>query len=256
MIVPDGKIYAISYDPTWQTQEHIDSVFESLKGKNKRDWFIEHAYHCLPLVIGNQYGFVVKSLYDFEVVWNGGNTPADVIVTILSDHEEYKKTKNLQSINSHFGMGTFTVQTPYQLRTPPGINLMTINPPNYYIDGLYHMTGVVEADNLRRDFTYNLRLTRPHYSVKVNKGQFIGCFIPYQRHFLDAFKVTKPLDAKLLVDETSINEERKCSSDFALERSSKDVNKKDGNGKRYWRGEDVYGNKFLDHQTSLDKDEK
>jgi hypothetical protein len=183
MFIPDATISVISYEPKWQSQEHIDSVFESLRGKSKRDWFINHAYHCLPLVIGNQYGFVVKSLYDFEVSWNGGLSMNDVVVNMITPQEEYKSTYNLQSINPHFGMGTFTVQMPYQLRTPSGINLMTINPPNSFIDGIYHMTGVVEADNLRRDFTYNLRITRPNYTIRINKGDYIGCIIPYPRHF-------------------------------------------------------------------------
>jgi hypothetical protein len=251
--VPEGMMYAISYDPTWQKQDCIDSVFESLKGNTKRDWFVDHAYHCLPLVIGNQCGFVVKSLYDFEATWNGGNTPQDVVIKILTNDSEHQKTKTLQSIQSHFGMGTFTVQMPYQIRTPQGVNLFTINPPNYYIDGIYHMSGVIETDNLRRDFTYNLRLTRPNYCVRVNKGDFIGCFIPYQRHFIDKFCISSVVDATSFLSKDIIEEERKCSKDFGAERSQEDIHKKNGNGKRYWRGEDVYGNKFADHQTHLDK---
>jgi hypothetical protein len=250
MIIPDTKIAAISYNPEWQSQDSIDRVFQSLKGQSKREWFVKHAYHCLPLVIGNQYGFVIKSLYDFEVVWDGGQSVNSVKVNILTEEEEYKKTYNLQSINSHFGMGTFTVQTPYQLRTPIGINLMTINPPNYFIDGIYHMTGVVETDNLRRDFTYNLRITRPNYKIKINKGNYIGCVIPYPRHFIDNFTVTNAMD---ILSEQEVQIERDCAKAFGLERSTVDIKKKHRNGKRYWRGEDIYGNKFDDHQTGLDK---
>lgn len=250
MIIQGTNIVAVSYEPEWQSQDHIDSVFESLKGNSKRDWFINHAYHCLPLVIGNQYGFIVKSLYDFEVIWDGGQDVHSVKVNILSPHNDYQKTYNLQSINPHFGMGTFTVQMPYQLRTPPGINLMTINPPNSFIDGIYHMTGVVETDNLRRDFTYNLRITRPNYSIKINKGDYIGCFIPYPRHFIDKYEI---VDAKKLFDEETIVTERECANAFGVERSTVDKQKKHLNGKRYWRGVDIYDNKFPDHQTGLDK---
>jgi hypothetical protein len=251
--VPENNILAISFDPKWQSQEYIDMVFESLKGNQKRSWFVHHAYHCLPLVIGNQYGFVVKSLYDFEVVWDGGDSPASVRVDILTDEKEYEATHALQNINSHFGMGTFTVQMPYQLRTPEGINLMTTNPPNYFIDGIYHMTGVVEADNLRRDFTYNLRITRSNYKVKINKGDYIGCILPYPRHFIDKFQVNNITDSQQVLETQQVNEERKCMSDFAVERSTKDVNRPHRNGKRYWRGVDIYNNKFEDHQTGLDK---
>lgn len=250
MIIPDTTIAAISYDPVWQSQDHIDSVFQSLKYSSKRDWFVDHAYHCLPLVIGNQYGFVVKSLYDFNVTWDGGESTRSVNVQILTDESIYNSTRNLQSVNSHFGMGTFTIQMPYQLRTPPGINLMTTNPPNYFIDGIYHMTGVVEADNLRRDFTYNLKITRPNYTIHIKKGDYIGCVMPYPRHFIDNYKV---IDGTKILSEQEILEERTCAHKFGIERATIDVYKKAGNGKRYWRGEDIYGNKFTDHQTSLDK---
>lgn len=256
MNVPENTIYAISYDPYWQSQEYIDMVFESLKGHNKRDWFVDHAYHCLPLVMGNQHGFVVKSLYDFEVHWNGGQAMSDVSVKILTPEDEYRKTYNLQNINPHFGMGTFTIQMPYQLRTSNGINLMTINPPNYFIDGLYHMTGVVETDNLRRDFTYNIRITRPNYTIRINKGSYIGCIIPYPRHFIDQFKINNNVvDPKEILESKILEDERQCMRDFGKERSTQDIYKKNGNGKRYWRGEDIYGNKFPDHQTGLDKNE-
>lgn len=249
MIIPEQIVAAISYDPKWQDQKYVDMVFQSLKNHNSREWFIDHAYHCLPLVIGNQYGFVLKSLYDFEVSWDGSNYPNSVNVTI-SDTEKYKEYHNLQSIKSHFGMGTFTIQTPYQLRTSPGINLITLNPPNYFIDGLYHMTGVVETDNLRRDFTYNIRITRPNYNIKIKTGDFIGCFMPYPRHFIDKYTLQ---DAKIILTESEITQERECAKKLGIERATEDQNKKGRNGKRYWRGVDAYDNKFPDHQTSLDK---
>jgi hypothetical protein len=250
MIVPDNMIVAISYEPKWQTKEYLDSIFESLKGNSRRDWFVNHAYHCLPLVIGNQHGFVLKSLYDFEVVWNGGDARDDVVVNMITPKKEYEATYNLQSINPHFGMGTITIQTPYQLRTPPNINLMTINPPNKFIDGLYHMTGVVETDNLRRDFTYNLRITRPNYTVRVNKGDYIGCVIPYPRHFIDMYEITDPTG---VISQQDIRAERESTIKLGIERSTVDIKKRDGNGKRYWRGIDVHDNKFPDHQNHLDK---
>lgn len=248
--VNPNTIAAISYDSFWQSQENVDKIWESLKGKNIRDWFIPHAYFCLPLTIGNQYGFVLKSLYDFEAEWNGGNAVEDVVINVLTPEEEYKKNHNLQNVSSHFGMGLITVQTCFSLRTPPGVNLITTNPPNYYIDGLYHMTGVVETDNLRRDFTFNLRITRPNFKVRVNQGDYIGCVIPYPRHFIDHYRI---VDGKTLFTEEQLKEEIQCMADFATERRELDKDKPRRNGRRYWNGEDVYGNKFPDHQTYLDK---
>ena len=112
------------------------------------------------------------------------------------------------------------------------------------------MTGVIESDNLRRDFTFNLRLTRPGHTVKINKGDVIGCVMPYPRHFIDQFKL---VNASEILSDDILDQERACGAAFGKERSEEDKNKKYGNGRRYFNGEDAYGNKFDDHQVSLDK---
>lgn len=111
------------------------------------------------------------------------------------------------------------------------------------------MTGVVETDNLRRDFTYNLRLTRPNFTVRIRRGDIIGCVIPYPRHFIDDFKI---INATKILSQDIIEQERACAMDHGKERAELDKHKKYGNGRRYFNGEDVYGNKFEDHQTNLD----
>lgn len=117
------------------------------------------------------------------------------------------------------------------------------------IDGIYHMTGVVESDNLRRDFTFNLKVTRENDPVFIKIGDPIGCIIPYPRHFIDQFQI-KSADKVLSAHE--INVERETIKLFGIERSEHDKHKRHGNGKRYWRGEDIHRNKFKDHQNALD----
>ena len=39
--------------------------------------------------------------------------------------------------------------------------------------------------------------------------------------------------------------------DFGIERSTEDIKKPNGNGRRYFKGEDVYGCPFKDHQSKL-----
>ena len=251
-LVPENYIAAVAHDKALQTEENLNILYKSLKGETKRDWFVRHAYFCLPLVMGNQHGFVLRSLYNFTVEWKGGDAPDQVVVT-HEDEEYHRKWTGLQSVRSHFGMGTFTIQSTFTLRTPDGVNLMTINPPNYFIDGIYHMTGVVESDNLRRDFTFNLRVTRPNYKIQIKKGDYIGCVIPYPRHFIDKYQI---VTANEILSEDIVAEERACAAAHGKERSEIDKDKKYGNGRRYHNGEDVYDNKFKDHQTSLDHIER
>ena len=242
IVVPENKIVIIPEDDKYN--ESIQQIIEPFRGNKKRNWFIQHAYFCLPLVIGNQYGFAIKSLKTFSVLWNGGNSPSDTIVEILDggDNPDY------QAISSHFGMGTVTIQNRFTFRTPFGVNLMTINPPNHWIDGIQHMTGVVETDNLRRDFTFNLKVTCKNTKITIQKGDYIGCVLPIPRYFADGFELE---DAYSIYTKEQIEEEQLAMKDFGHERSMEDRHKKHGNGRRYHNGEDIYGNKFPDHQRGV-----
>lgn len=75
--VPDNKIIVVPQslnDDGWYKE-----IIKPLKGENKRDWFNSHFYYCLPLSIGNQYGFVINSLRDFDLVWDGTDSDAEII---------------------------------------------------------------------------------------------------------------------------------------------------------------------------------
>lgn len=240
--VPENKLVTIPENDSFNNS--VELIVEPFKGNKKRDWFIKHAYFCLPLVIGNQYGFGIKSLKTFSVEWDGGEYPNNTKVEILEEGDN----PSYQSINSHFGMGTVTIQNRFTFRTPPDVNLMTINPPNYWIDGIQHMTGVIETDNLRRDFTFNLKVTRKNEKIIINKGDFIGCVLPIPRYFVDNFELVKGND---IFNNEEIKIEQQAMSDFGIERSTKDVKKPHGNGRRYFNGEDVYGCPFSDHQKKL-----
>jgi hypothetical protein len=242
IVIPKNKLVTIPEHKSLDKSNEL--IVESLKGNFKRDWFIKHAYFCLPLVIGNQYGFGVKSLKTFKVKWNGGVSSADTIVEILEEDEN----ADYQTISSHFGMGTVTIQNRFTFRTPFGVNLMTINPPNHWIDGIQHMTGVVETDNLRRDFTFNLKVTCKNTKLTIQKGEYIGCVLPIPRYFADGFELE---DAYSIYTKEQIEEEQLAMKDFGTERSMEDRHKKHGNGRRYHTGEDVYGNKFPDHQKGI-----
>jgi hypothetical protein len=240
--IPQNTIITIPENPDFV--EVSDLVVESFKGNIKRDWFIKHAYWCLPLTIGNQYGFGIKALKTFTVEWDGSRGNSGVKVNILDQGTH----PNYQSISSHFGMGTVTIQNRFTFRTPPNVNLMTINPPNYWIDGIQHMTGVIETDNLRRDFTFNLKVTRPNHLITIEKGTFIGCVIPIPRYFVDGFELK---NANTVLTPEQIQEEQLAMRDFGIERSTHDRKKPHGNGRRYFHGKDVYDTPFPNHQKRI-----
>lgn len=247
--VPENNIVAIGEDSNFNGCHKY--IIESLAGNQRRDWMSKHAYHCLPMIIANQYGFAVKSLYKFSATWDGGDGKNNVHVRILDGDGSTPKNKHpCQFVNSHFGMGTITIQNRFTLRTPSGVNLMTMNPPNTFIDGLHHIMGVIETDNLRRDFTFNLKLTRPNHQVIINKGDWIGCVLPIPRYFQDNFVVR---DGTEIFDSEQIYNEQLTAQQFGKERREDDPKKRGGNGKRYFKGEDIWGNQFLNHQRTIKK---
>jgi len=125
---------------------------------------------------------------------------------------------------------------------------MVINPPNYFIDGLQSLTAVVEADNLRRDFTFNLKCTRANHVVSIKKGQPVAAVLPYPRYFIDDFELK---NAKDVIAADIIEEERRTSNYFAIERREIDSKHSGANGFRYMDGEDIYSIKFDEHQKKL-----
>lgn len=213
-----------------------------VKPSSKRDWFTPHFYRCLPLTIGNQYGFVIRTEFAFEVEWNGGPFETDVEV-FIPDIEHAKNSHPI--ITSHFGSGIISVNSPFILRTPPGINLMTINPPNVVIPNITVMTGVVEADNLRRNFSFNLKIQIPNIRVIFPAGSWLAGFIPIPRNFADNFEL-KP--AEELFSNDLLDEELQASLDANTKRREVEPSLKHGIGRDYYQGRDVYGNLFPSHQ--------
>lgn len=221
------------------SKNDYEKIICSLKNNKKRDWFTSHFYYCLPLVIGNQYGFLIKSSRDFEAVWDGSDNPANI--TFLDD-DDY----SVQSIINGFGHGIITIQNKFSIRTPVGINIMTIQPPNMFIPGCSSMTGVVESDNLRRDFTFNLKITVPNFKIRIKRGDPVGAFIPIPRNFVDNFILKDVLD--VFSKETYSSEVMEYNN-LSIERHTEDMFKPHSAGRRYFKGINFDNSKYTNHQT-------
>lgn len=219
---------------------HYKDIIVPLVGKTRRTWFNDHFYYCLPLVIGNQYGFLIKATRGFTAYWPGGN--AEVRLCF------YDTTDQRQVYTSHFKSGVITIQNRFALKTPPGINLMTIQPPNMYIPNLVCMTGVIETDNIRRDFTFNMRVMIPEVPVTVKPGDPLGAFIPIPRGTVEKYEI------KLVTDVFSVEHHQLEVGEgkaLSMERGGVDASKPHNAGRRYFKGEHTTGEKYVEHQRVL-----
>jgi len=218
------------------------------KPSRKRDWFSPHFYHCLPLAIGNQYGFEIISAFSFNILWNGGDHISDTKISpILTEVD--KDVRLSQSVQSHFGHGIVTVHTEIIFRTPPGINLISTGPINTVLPNITPLTGVVESDNIRNTFTVNLKVNQPDVIIHIPKGTPLATLIPIPRYFGDKFETKNALDIfdkKIFEEELDIHKKQTIKRN--IENNKIQNNEKGKIDRYYFNGRDYYGNIFLDHQ--------
>lgn len=232
LVVPENTIYMVPDQVEFMNPTYFE------KCTSKRQWFSSYFYNCLPIVFGNQHGFILKSTNSFVVRWDGTDANDGVAV-----HRLDGTRRDDLIVESHFGHGILTIQTRQYFRTPKGVNMMVKAPPNYPVHGLSWMDAVVETDNLRRDFTFNIRITRPQMDIYIPKGMPLGCIVPYPRFFLDKFEL------KQLEDPVEIQKAIETANFYGIEREDYDGEKP---RLRYMEGKDIFDNFYDMHQKSLD----
>jgi hypothetical protein len=185
----------------------------------------------------------VSSEFDITFEWNGENDKNSIFFEIDKNRGDLNKL--YPRIESHFGHGVITINPPFTLRTSPGVNLMTINPPNWIIPNVTVMTGVIETDNLRRNFTFNLKIQIPNIKITIPAGYPLAAFIPIPRYYSDEFNLDF---AENLFNKQIVDEEIKAGEDAEEYSVNVEQTLKNSVGKHYMQGKDVYGNMFKNHQ--------
>lgn len=137
----------------------------------RRHWMDEqeYAYHCLPLVMANQWGWQILCPTDVRVTWNGGRALEDLRVEVAPQYE--------QAIKSQFGAGIVTFSPPWLFRTPPGWDLYLKGPSNRWKPNCHPLEGVIETWWLNYTFTINWKLAEPG-TVIFARGESLGQLVP------------------------------------------------------------------------------
>ncbi|HVZ92909.1 MAG TPA: DUF6065 family protein [Phycisphaerales bacterium] len=155
----------------------------------RRGWMdnIPHgfAYRCLPLVIGNQAGWVIRCPAAFNAVWNGSTDIHAVTVLLDPGSERYKPM-----ITSHFGHGILTFSLPWLFRTSPGYGLLIRGPTNMFKHNATPLDAFVETDWSPFTFTMNWKLHRPNQTVRFERGEICCQILPYSLDAAESFGVS------------------------------------------------------------------
>ena len=245
--VPEKTLVAIPIKPDNGLKDfdmNLSTFLRPLNTDHKRDWFSPHFYHCLPLSIGNMQGFAFSLPFDLEVIWNGNNNREDIYINAFNLNQDLEGMNHVH-VRSEFGHGIFTVHMPILLKTSPGVNLMTIAPPNFPTPGITPMTGVIETDNLRFTFTLNFKVDVPNIQIIIKKDYPIMCLLPIPRRFSDSFQLVNGYD---IMDKDWMEEERDIAHEHGILRNNNNYIIKDGTKYKpdaiYYKGKDVRGNKL------------
>lgn len=138
---------------------------------SRRAWMDEHehAYHCLPMVIANQWGWQVTCPTDVRATWDGTPGPEGLRVEVDPQYTP--------AIKSQFGTGILTFSPPWLFRTPPGWDLYLKGPSNRWKPNAHPLEGVIETWWLNYTFTINWKLIEPG-TIAFAKGESLGQLVP------------------------------------------------------------------------------
>jgi hypothetical protein len=129
----------------------------------------EHAYHCLPLVMANQWGWQILCPTDVRVMWDGSRAIEGLRVEAPPQYA--------QAIKSQFGAGIVTFSPPWLFRTPPGWDLYLKGPSNRWKPNCHPLEGIIETWWLNYTFTINWKLVEPG-TVVFARGESLGQLVP------------------------------------------------------------------------------
>jgi hypothetical protein len=228
--------------------------------RNRREWMNQtpnsYAYRCLPLSIANAHGWEVRCPVTCEAEWNGGSTKDDIHLTIEDEESSLTENTTIHTfVESHFGSGILTFNVGVIIETPPGYDLWVSGPVNDFKDGIQAMSAVIETYWMPFTFTMNWKITRPHRTVRFEKGEPFCFFFPIEHGGLERFNPT--LDQ--MSNEPDLERQQKFAfykraAPLALKRlEGKEVEIKNKERFEGWyiRGEMPDGTEVADHKTRL-----
>jgi Family of unknown function (DUF6065) len=176
------RIYQIVDDGMMKQNRTDGTGWEWCWADWQRDWMNNtpqrYAYRCLPLTIANQTGWWIKNPVGFTATWRGATHPGTIDFQFDASGEVWTHW-----INSQFGEGIITWNTPFLFRTQPeGSRLLVCGPANYFKTNAHPLTALIETDWMSMSFTMNYKIMIPHYPVRFELGEPLFQAIPLARN--------------------------------------------------------------------------
>lgn len=220
----------------------------------RRDWMDatpgRYAYRCLPLTIANQTGWWVKNPVGFTATWRGRTEPGTIDFRFDAGAEFWQRW-----VNSQFGEGIVTWNTPFLFRTKPqGSRLLVLGPANYFKAHAHPLTALIESDWISMSFTMNWKIMTPGVPVRFEPGEPLFQVIPLARNACADLEGASVTYQRLSDDPEvarSYNEWSEGRTRFHEQKARGEV-KADDWQKDYFQGRDVSGREAApEHMTKV-----
>ncbi|MFP5317451.1 MAG: DUF6065 family protein [Acidimicrobiia bacterium] len=200
------------------------------------------ARRCLPLVMANQAGWVVRLPFGLHVTWSGSAAPGSMDIRQLGPEHPARSI-----VSDHFGWGVLTFNIPFVFRTRAGTGLLVRGAPNFWVKGAHPLEGLVETDWATVTFTMNWKVLDPGRLVEFREGDPI-CFL--QPIDVGVIEAARPEIVDLEVDpDVSAGYQAWAQSRAAF---LADERRRDADWqKHYFVGDSFAGRAASSHRTTL-----
>lgn len=150
----------------------------------QRDWMDatvnRHAYRCYPVSMANTIGWSLSYDKDISFVWDG-------VLDTTPDHVKVLQGEEFCSTGR--ANGTISFETGIIFRTAPDVTLISIAPPNYFIDGAQAFTSIISTSFFRETFPCAWMITKPNEVITIPAGTPVATLIPVSLKGLSEIEV-------------------------------------------------------------------
>jgi hypothetical protein len=150
----------------------------------QREWMNltddRHAYRCFPVALANSIGYSISFLEDIEFVWDGVSDSSDTHVKIVRGHDFCSPAR---------GNATISFNTNIFFKTDENVSMLSIVPPNYFIDGATPFISILSTSFHNEMFPVAWKITRPNVNIIIPAGTPVATLIPISLKSLTNFEL-------------------------------------------------------------------
>lgn len=139
----------------------------------RRDWmdqtYDKHAYKCFPVSLANTVGWSISFTEDIEFIYHSD-------VQMQPDNIEILKGKDIcTNVRAN---NTISFDTGLIFRTDQNMTMLSIAPPNYFIEGVEPITTLMSTSFYKYPFPIAWRVFKKDEIIRIPAGQPVINLLP------------------------------------------------------------------------------